>query len=160
MKFVIEQVALFPKDPERAIAFLKKIGAEEWARDIVIAKGEVFGVQGANVGELAFNYNMLGAAKELEVLHYREGPHWMADNCVSHLGMHVKAEELAQWRAFMAEEGIPVAQEVLTHLHTNPVIAGKRWYQYVIFDTREILGVDLKFIVRREEAPNGTAVQS
>jgi hypothetical protein len=37
--------------------------------------------------------------------------------------------------------------------HTNPVISGKRWYNYVIFDTKEILGVDLKFIVRKEHAP-------
>ena len=41
-----------------------------------------------------------------------------------------------------------MAQEVFTESHTNPVIAGKRSYNYVIFDTREILGVDLKFIVR------------
>jgi hypothetical protein len=46
-----------------------------------------------------------------------------------------------------------VAQEVLTQSHTNPVISGKRWYNYVIFDTKDILGVDLKFIVRKEHAP-------
>ena len=46
------------------------------------------------------------------------------------------------------ERGIKVAQEVFTKSHTNPVIAGKRKYNYVIFDTKEILGVDLKFIVR------------
>jgi hypothetical protein len=40
----------------------------------------------------------------------------------------------------------------MTISHTNPVIAGKRWYTYVIFDTRSILGIDLKFIVRREAA--------
>ena len=41
-----------------------------------------------------------------------------------------------------------MAQEVMTESHTNPVIAGKRTYNYVIFDTKEILGVDVKFIVR------------
>ena len=67
--------------------------------------------------------------------------------------MHCSAEELVQWRAFFAERDIPVAQEVFTESHTNPVIAGQRWYNYVIFDTKDILGVDLKFIVRLAE-PN------
>jgi hypothetical protein len=42
-----------------------------------------------------------------------------------------------------------------TYLHTNPVIKDSRRYTYVIFNTRDILGVDLKFIVRRpvEGAP-------
>ena len=100
MKFVIEQVALCPRDPERAIAFLKKIGAEEWARDHVVAHGAVFGNKASNEADLAFNYDMLGAAKELEVLHYTEGFSWMDGyvRSVSHLGMHVSDEELAQLR--------------------------------------------------------------
>ena len=155
MKFVIEQVALFPPNPERAIAFLQKIGAAEWARDHVVAKGFVFESAGQNEADLAFNYDMLGDAKELEVLHYTEGYHWMRNYApsVSHLGMHVTPAELLQWRDFMSAENISVAQEVFTESHTNPVIAGKRWYQYVIFDTREILGTDLKFIVRCDHAP-------
>ena len=62
--------------------------------------------------------------------------------------MRVTAAELAEWRKFFKEEGIQVAQEVVTDSHTNPNIAGQRRYNYVIFDTREIIGVDLKFIVR------------
>ena len=69
-------------------------------------------------------------------------------NSISHLGMHCTADELLNWRDFFDERGIKVAQEVFTKSHTNPVIAGKRKYNYVIFDTKEILGVDLKFIVR------------
>ncbi|WP_211257045.1 hypothetical protein, partial [Xanthomonas pisi] len=77
---------------------------------------------------------------------------------VSHLGMHVTAAELAEWRQFFNEEGIQVAQEVVTDSHTNPNIAGKRRYNYVIFDTREIIGVDLKFIVRlNQDGPPYTA---
>ena len=75
-----------------------------------------------------------------------------APKSVSHLGMHVTSGELEGWRHFFAERGIVVAQEVKTHEHTNPVIAGKRFYTYVIFNTRPILGVDVKFIVRRDVA--------
>ena len=154
MKFTIEQIAITPRDPERAISFLRKIGAEEWARDHVIARGEVFGKEGRNSAFLSFNYD-LGAAKEFEVLHYADGPNWMEgrEPAVSHLGMHVTEEELAKWREFMESESIGVAQEVLTESHSNPVIAGKRWYNYVIFDTRSILGVDLKFILRKDHGP-------
>lgn len=151
LKFKIEQVAICPRDPEAAIELLTAIGAAEWARDHVVAGGKVHGTAGTNEADLAFNYDLIDG-KEFEVLHYTSGPNWMTDlfrhNSVSHLGMHCTAEELIEWRAFFAGREIPVAQEVITESHTNPVIAGKRNYNYVIFDTKEILGVDLKFIVR------------
>ena len=156
MKFIIEQIAMCPKDPAKAIELLTAMGASEWAHDLVLAKGQVFGQDGTNSARLAFNYDLI-QGKEFEVLHYTEGDNWMnyshRRNSVSHLGMHCTAEELEGWRKFFEDRGIQIAQEVLTHCHSNPVIAGKRWYNYVIFDTKEILGVDLKFIVRRDKAP-------
>lgn len=155
LNFKIEQVALFPPDPETALAFLKEIGLEEWSKDHVVATGKVFGVHGTNEADLQFNYTGLSDARELEVLHYTSGPNWMEnhgrDNSVSHLGMHVTAEELEEWRQWFSSKRIQVAQEVFTESHTNPVIAGKRKYNYVIFSTRHILGVDLKFIVRIDQ---------
>lgn len=152
MNFRIEQVALCPANPAAAIELLTAMGAEEWARDHVRAEGRVFGDPGQNEADLAFNYDMLHGARELEVLHYTNGPNWMdlRVSSVSHLGMHCSAAELADWREFFAERGISVAQEVMTQSHTNPTIAGERWYNYVIFDTNDILGVDVKFIVRRD----------
>lgn len=157
MKFVIEQIAIVPKDPVAAKQLLSEIGAAEWAEDHVIATGKVFGKEGTNEANLSFNYDIF-AGKEFEVLDYTTGPNWMDDltrgrNNVSHLGMHCSAEDLVKWRAFFAERHIAVAQEVLTDSHTNPVISGKRWYNYVIFDTKDILGVDLKFIVRKDVPP-------
>ncbi len=151
MKFVIEQIAICPKDPVAAKKLLSEIGAAEFAEDHVVANGRVYGQEGRNEADLSFNYDIF-AGKEFEVLHYTEGNNWMLHperlNSVSHLGMHCSAEELVQWRAFFADRGIYVAQEVFTESHTNHVIAGQRWYNYVIFDTKAILGVDLKFIVR------------
>jgi len=148
--FRVEQVALCPKDPARAIALLTKMGAGEWARDHVKASGRVFGAGGTNEANLAFDYELLKGANELEVLEYTDGPNWMelAPNTVSHLGMHCDAKELLRWQKFFAEEGIAEAQSVRTFSHTNPAISTTRRYNYVIFDTREILGVDIKFIVR------------
>lgn len=155
MKFSIEQVALCPPDPVRAIEFLTEIGMEEWAKDHVVASGKVYGISGSNEADLAFNYTGLEKARELEVLHYTDGDNWMdhvdRGPSVSHLGMHVSVEELAKWRIFFAEKGIAVAQEVFTDSHTNPfLVENGRKYNYVIYDTRAILGVDLKFIVRIE----------
>lgn len=155
MKFFIEQIALCPPDAKAAIKLLEHLGLTEWAHDTVIAKGKVFGNPGINEAALAFNYQ---AAREepkpleLEVLHYIVGDNWMAGRgpSVSHLGMHCSLEELEEWRMKFSGLGIKIAQEVDTRSHTNPVIAGKRWYKYVIFDTRNVLGVDLKFIVRKD----------
>lgn len=163
MKFIIEQVALCPVDPERAIKLLTAMGMTEWARDIVVARGTVKPdlrrgereedvTKHDNVAHLAFNYQALGAAKELEVLNYTAGRNWMEGHHprVSHLGMHCSAAELYDWKQFFKRQGIRIAQEVDTLSHTNPVIAGKRWYNYCIFDTYAILGVDIKFIVRKD----------
>jgi hypothetical protein len=156
MKFFPDQIAICPADPARAIALLEKLGMTDWVRDHVVASGEVHGFPGRNEADLAFSYTALpGHARELEVLNYTTGPNWMTNNPnqVSHFGMHVTAEQLVEWRAFFAAEDIPVAQEVFTESHSNPfLIDNGRKFNYVIFNTRPILGVDLKFIVRIERA--------
>jgi hypothetical protein len=151
-KFIVEQVAICPRSPEAAIELLTALGAGDWAKDHVHAKGEVFGSPEQNEANLAFNYQLLGGAKEFEVLNYTEGWNWMSEpsriNSASHLGMHCTAGELEEYKAFFRDRGIPIAQEVVTQSHTNPVIKDLRRYNYCIFDTKDILGIDLKFIVR------------
>lgn len=163
-QFKIEQIALCPPDPEKAIELLTALGMTDWVRDIVVAQGQVRREgedrelrpgeknQETNVAHLAFNYQAFHG-KELEVLHYAAGANWMSAHgpSVSHLGMHCDAADLFTFKEFFKRRGIKIAQEVKTLSHNNPEIAGKRWYQYCIFDTRAILGVDLKFIVRRDQ---------
>lgn len=168
-RFQIQQIALVVCNTDAAFKLLSDLGLTDWVHDTVVAEGKVFGLEGANTANLYFNYQsgngteyvdgdgekQCGGAKplELEILDYTEGPNWMAENgssldSVSHLGMHVSAEQLAEYRAYFEAEGIPVAQEVITQSHTNDYIKDSRRYNYVIFDTRELIGVDLKFIVR------------
>lgn len=171
MRFVIEQIALKPagRDVTRAMDLLRAIGLTEWVYDVVIAEGEVRNTPfRENRACLRFNYQAsplpqqgatAGATMpkplELEVINYEAGDNFLettgASAVVSHLAMHVSAEELVQWRAKFKEYGIKPIQDVVTKSHTNPAIAGKRWYNYVIFGTRDIIGCDLKFIVRREK---------
>jgi len=155
---MIEQVALCPKNPGAARELLSAMGIDEWVFDHVSARGNV--ARSRNVeseADLSFNYQALGIAKELEVLHYTRGPNWMRRLFrprvrVSHLGMHCSESDVREWRAFFAARNIPVAQELWTERHTNAAIAGKRRYHYVIFDTYPILGVDVKLIVRHDDA--------
>lgn len=155
LKFSIEQIALAPKDPAKARQLLNEMGfhAEEWIKDTVHASGVVFGSNAENRAELNFFEGM--SVHELEILDYQSGTNWIdettggARNIVSHLGMHCSDEdELNSWKVFFAERGISIAQEVETLHHTNPAIAGKRQYHYVVFNTREILGTDIKIILR------------
>jgi hypothetical protein len=132
------------------------IGLANWAEDTVTAKGFVFGKPvEKSVANLSFNYEAF-AGKEFEVLNYIEGDNWLDYNnrhdSVTHLGMHCSAEELVDWIVFFDGRGIGIAQQVLTLSHTNQfLIENGRKYNYVIFDTRSILGVDLKLIVRIEK---------
>lgn len=166
-RFKVEQIALCPTNPMKARKLLEDLGLTEWFVDNVHATGVVRGAIGENHALLQFNYQAgngsdaaAGKPLELEVLHYTQGNNWMLKNpnSVSHLGMHCSAEELEQFRAYFYHNGIGIAQEVKTLAHTNQAIKDSRRYQYAIFDTKDILGVDLKFIVRKEYiAPTGAA---
>jgi len=155
MQFFIEQIAICPPDREAAMDLMKAIGAQDWVNDSVRAKGTVYGEEGSNAAHLAFNYDLRHPEKlEFEVLNYVIGPNWMEGKApaVSHLGMHCTAEELKEWKDFFYLRGIDIAQEVKTHFHKNPfLIDNGRKFHYCIFNTRPVLGVDLKFIVRIEK---------
>jgi hypothetical protein len=153
MQLKIDQIAITPPDAAAAHALLKRMGAAEWVEDTVVAGGTVFGQHGSNVANLLFNYELSEGPFEFEILDYNKGPNWCSryGATVSHLGMHCSEEELKHWKSFFAAEGIGIAQEVRTQSHTNQyLIDNERKYWYCIFDTRPILGVDIKFIVRVE----------
>jgi len=175
MKLVIERIALAPRDPTKALDLLRAIGLTEWVYDDVTAMGHVrvgnMVMEATNKATLRFNYQAapqpqqgkmagaIGAPKplELEVINYQKGFNFLDDplaksgSVASHIAMHCTAEELDAWRDKLAAVDIVPIQDVFTVEHVNPAIAGKRWYNYVIFGTRDIIGVDLKFIVRREQ---------
>lgn len=151
----IEQVAIATESIEQAdkiINTLKKIGMTDWVEDHVVATGEVFGEPGTNKARLSFNYQM---GFELEILTYLEGDNWHKKRSEttsfpfqSHMGLHVDEAEMEKIGKDMADIGIGIAQEVFTDSHTNPAIAGIRRYHYVVFDSKEQLGFDLKLIER------------
>ncbi len=162
MKFIIEQIALAPRDPVKSLELMLTLGLTDWTNDKVKARGYVWPHQNIeNEATLSFNYQATSSdvkPLELEMLRYDLGHNWLNNRrdslpVVSHIGMHCSAEELETWREKLNAIGIQVAQEVFTYSHDNPVIAGKRWYHYTIFSTAHIIGCDIKFIVRKDAPP-------
>lgn len=164
MQFTFTQIATCPPDSAAAMKLLAEMNwMGDWVRDRVKARGTVFGSPAESSADLAFNYKLGPPGVEFEILNYVEGQNWMQQreerdgicaNRVSHIGVHCTENELNWWKHFFAKRGIEIAQELQTKAHTNPSIAGRRWYHYVIFDTFAILGFDVKFIVRREHPPS------
>jgi len=160
-KFKIEQLAISPrteKGVDRAKALMRALGVDDWIEDEVTAHGCVRGADGhVNTAGLSFNYGLGADGLEFELLEYKKGKNWLASiedsrfcAVASHIGMHVTAEELQEWRKSFEKLGIEEAQSVNTTAHTNPAIKDKRRYNYVIFDTRDLIGLDIKFIVRKD----------
>lgn len=148
----IEQIAYGAKNPQKVIDAYVKLGINEWTKDVVTAEGTVFGHKALNVAELYFNYQL---GFELEILCYVEGRNWHSNRnptsapvFQSHLGRHATSAEMRSTIEKMKAINIGIAQEVFTLKHTNPVIAGKRKYHYVVFDSIAVLGYDLKLIER------------
>lgn len=152
MKFKVEQIAITPANTPEAMKLLEAMGAKEWTEDIVHGTGTVNGIPADNKAHLRFNYEI--APCEFEVLNYKEGNNWLAhrphpeESAVSHLSMHCTAEEAEQWKMFFVQHNIPLVQELATQSHSNEAVGERRW-NYYIFGTRPLLGLDIKIIVRR-----------
>lgn len=146
----IEQIAIQVEGTFRAQKMLYYLGLTEWSEDIVTAIGFVHGKKGENRAHLLFNYQ--AGPFELELIHYEEGPNWLADlgqtEGLSHFGIHVQNMGTAMEALRLRMPHIKIAQEVQTRTHTNLKIPPIRRYWYVILDTRGTFGFDLKLIQR------------
>ncbi len=164
-EFKIEQVAYHVKDIDegkRHFEHALGLAKENWIDDTVVAMGKIAGcpLEQLNKAHLTFNYQV---GLELELIQYVEGVNWhsvagrVGNNFEpfsvvfpSHLGMHVTSlVQMGEWITQMKKAGISVAQEVETLSHTNPVLVNlKQYYHYVVFNSRHLLGFDLKLIRR------------
>lgn len=153
----LEQVAIYAPDPYAKQQLLTQaLGLTEWVEDTVRAIGEVFGVEQENLATLLFNHQ-LGYELELICYHNATQPNnWhsargtdMTTTFLSHKGYHVT--DMPAAKKHYRECGFKIAQEVWTVSHTNQFLrdTGRR-YHYVVYDTRDLLGFDLKLIERVE----------
>lgn len=155
--FQVDQIAFASRDGGTLMTLLEQIfGTEgEWSHDMVTAEGQVWEKEGVtNQAQLAFNYSIVKGGMEFEVLESNQStPYWLDKYLqvgplpiLSHLGIHV--ENLDREVRRLEELGYRIAQDVRTREHSNPKVPAHRRYRYVIFNTRERLGFDIKLIQR------------
>lgn len=154
----IDQIAIYVEGDEDAARVKAQFGLSNaaWIKDTVKARSIVNGVEGENIAELQFNYDL---GIELEILRYVSGPHWHLGNplygpkpiCIavapfiSHVGIHLDDEEV-----FPIMEHCNLVQETFTISHTAPYLttgpAAGRKYHYKIFELSP--GSYIKYIRR------------
>lgn len=146
MKFIIDQITLYPQNPDKAIALLTEMGMSDWARDHICATSTVFcgpGVTEANSSICAANVH------ELEVLNYNYGQSWMGNVnkgvTAACLSMNVTEKELDDWMEFFSSRGILCLQAALSHAHSSAAMRGKVRRE-LVFDTRRILSIDVRIV--------------
>lgn len=156
----IEQIAFHTNDIDHTKDQYYPLGIRKWESDIVTAKGTLhiseYGDteirEITNVARLEFNYDM---EVELELIQYLAGDNWHSyqrrtGTFQSHMSYHVEDMQFEVQR--LKNAGLRVIQEVKTLSHTNPhLLQNGRKYHYVIFDSRDKLGFDLKLIKRIEK---------
>jgi len=167
----IEQVAIYTPNIDQTIEeYRRRLGLKDWKLDMVMAEGRVLNpseaitapdeqqyTKGVNVAKLAFNYEQ---GFEFELIQYVAGPNWheaagrigngwCREPFASHMSYHI--EDMAGEMTRYINAGFRVAQEVRTVSHTSEhLLSIGRKYHYVIFDSRRVLGYDIKLIKRIE----------
>lgn len=161
----IEQVAMYVPDMDAAKASYARLGMTTWHDDTVTGVARVRSgrdrndfSQRENKALLSFNYDL---GIEFELIRYIDGDNWHQQagrinrdgSCErpfsSHMSYHVEDVDAA--RRVVAAAGFDVAQEVQTIGHTNPYLIEKgRKFHYVVFNSRHLLGWDIKLIKRIE----------
>lgn len=160
MSIKIEQVAIGVRKGSKEMVqnIIDLLGATNWILDTVKFSGKVFGEETKSTEAiLNFNYDLIPGI-EFEILEYTDGDNWHKHRAIgeniflSHLGLHVDSfEELACIRKRLMKAGINVAQESHTYSHENVNVPEGRSYYYLIFDSIDVLGFDLKIIHRRDK---------
>lgn len=95
---------------------------------------------------MLFNYDIM--PMEFEALHYRGLGHRYAtaqEPLLSHFSVYT--EDLEKEAAILSDAlGYGPYYKFTTEGHTNPRVKGKKRFTETIFDTRSLIGADLKFI--------------
>ena len=161
----LDQLAIYVHNKEQAEEAAATFGlklADFDTRDTVVGAVRIPEKAGCGItfpdhtafasADLMFNYSL---GIELEFLTYTDGRHWHETGedflrglpFTSHVGFHMSpGEEIPE-----SNSNCPVVQEMTTISHTNQyLIDQKRYYRYLIVDTRDLIGFYSKYIWRIE----------
>ena len=161
LPYQFHQVAIFcPRGTplSAATAPYEDLGYDNWIEDRAVLVGAFRMPNSSEAPEnwvnskveahMLFNYDSM--PMELEFLKYYSGVHRHRDRVnelspfISHMSTYVDdvVEEIGRMRPLF---GLPYHRFVTTE-HTNPNVVGKKRFIEAIFNTREVLGYDLKLI--------------
>lgn len=147
--YEFHQTAIFAADQDAAVQLYRDLGYENWIEDNAELKGILDGKPVVTKARMQFNYDVFGG--ELEFLTY-EGPNRHAEQgrtglppFISHMSTYV---DDVRWHTVQMyrEFGMLPYHRFITQNHTNPAVVGKKRFIEAIYDTRALLGFDLKMI--------------
>ena len=144
------QVAIYTDNVMRDITMWKDMGYEEWSYDTAKLVGKDRGVPTIKQATMAFNYDILPL--ELEYVSYngprnREDERTGFDAFLSHCStiVHDVEEKMLELKQ---KHGLEPYHQFVTQDHTNPNVQGIKRFKEAIYDTRHLLGFDIKLIQR------------
>lgn len=137
MIFLITRIALQPPNAAAARKLLAQLGLTDWFKE---ASNE-FGKKPETL-----ELEIIDDDKSGMLTTSRKGMKYS-------LGMYCTADELEAFSKTLAALNIKTLQEAFIDRHAVPyLLETKRNHQYIIFDTRKVLGINLKFIVGNKSA--------
>lgn len=145
------QVAIYSANVFESVNMWKDMGYEDWTYDEAILSGTEWGKPGSKKAFMAFNYDIL--PNELEFVHYSAPTRHLQDErdgnppFISHMSVMVDDVQWETLRIFN-RFGMKPYHEFLTGHHTNERVKGRKRFKEAIYDTRGLLGFDLKLIQR------------
>lgn len=145
------QVAIYTEDADASVAMMRRLGYEDWLYDEAVLIGTMHGIKIETRARMWFNYEF--GAGELEFLTY-EGDNWHeaagrtgSVPFLSHKSVYT--DDVERDKRMMVQLGFRTVQEFETHDHINKYLIDKKQrFRECIFDTRDTLGFDVKFIQR------------
>lgn len=149
LKYQWHQVAIFTADINRSVFQYRRLGFQNWIEDRAELKGFLWGAPVVTQAHMMFGYGVM--PMELEFLSYRGPNRHLSEGrtgappFISHMSAYV--DDVKQTcMDLLHDSGKTPYHRFITQNHTNPNVVGKKRFIEAIYDTREDLGYDLKFI--------------
>jgi hypothetical protein len=146
------QVAIYHNDPETAVMEWSDMGYDQWTSDVATLVGMEWGDPSQKEGQMWFNYDIL--PMEFEYVKYStEFRHTLDQRdghppFISHMSTYVEDLD-AQVQKVEDALGITPYHRFVTRNHQNPYVVEKEVrFKEAIYDTRLLLGFDVKMIQR------------
>lgn len=147
------QMAVCTNDVASSIGCLNTLGFTEWSRDNAMLNGTYAGKPCTMEAQMAFNYQIF-PGKEFEFVRYfghpedRFGGKLRSGNSrpfISHISAYVDDITVACARVEQEKGMVPI-HRFNTSGHTNPRVAGRKYFKEAMYDTYHDIGFNIKLI--------------